>query len=247
MDDRKIPVKLLGENETGFTVDLRRAVGMENVLTSHLHFGGLNKKGEPERQCWGYHIIMWQHHSPAPESVLNIPTDFYFEYHRHFLDRPVNWKFVETRERHKKDHTANEPLQRRPSLSDPAWFATIRDRLVETARFHAPYRPLSDSLGAERGIAPLAASWDFDFADESLVPMRCLRERYGGLGASNEQWGELGIRFTGATTASIHVLDVVNPSGQIVGYYSGNLLASEGRAGRLIPFALNDPPAWRVE
>jgi hypothetical protein len=124
---------------------------------------------------------------------------------------------------------------------------TIRDRLVKTARFYASYRPLSDSLGDERGVAALAAFWDFDFADESLVPMRCLSERYGGLDALNEQWGELGIRFAAATTASIYVLDVVNPSGQIVGYYSGNLLASEGRAGRLIPFALNDPPAlWEI-
>jgi hypothetical protein len=124
---------------------------------------------------------------------------------------------------------------------------TIRDWLVETARFYASYRPLSDSLGDERGVAALAAFWDFDFADESLVPMRCLREPYGGLDALNEQWGELGIRFAAATTASIYVLDVVNPSGQIVGYYSGNLLASEGRAGRLIPFALNDPPAlWEI-
>ena len=28
----------------------------------------------------------------------NISTDFYSEYHRYFPDRPVNWKFAETRE-----------------------------------------------------------------------------------------------------------------------------------------------------
>jgi hypothetical protein len=81
-------------------------------------------------------------------------------------------------------------LKRRPSLSDPAWLARIRDRLVETARFYAPYRPLFYSLGDESGIADLAAFWDFDFSDESLVPMRrWLRERYGNLRSLNEQWG----------------------------------------------------------
>ena len=32
----------------------------------------------------------------------NIATDFYSEYHRSFPDRPVNWKFVETREQYKR-------------------------------------------------------------------------------------------------------------------------------------------------
>ena len=119
----------------------------------------------------------------------NIATDFYSEYHRYFPDRPVNWKFVETREQYKKDRASREPLKRHPSLSDPAWLSKIHDRLVETARFYAPYRPLFYSLGDESGIADLAAFWDFDFSDESLVPMRrWLRERYGSLRALNEQW-----------------------------------------------------------
>jgi hypothetical protein len=42
-------------------------------------------------------------------------------------------------------------------------------------------------------------------------------------------------------------IDVVNPSGQTVGYYSGNLLAPEGRAGRLIPIAVNDAAGrWEI-
>jgi Beta-galactosidase len=119
----------------------------------------------------------------------NMATDFYSEYHRYFPDRPVNWKFVETRERYKKDRSSLEPLKRHPSLSDPIWLARIHDRLVDSARFYAPYRPLFYSLGDESGIADLAAFWDFDFSDDSLQAMRVwLRQRYGNLQALNDQW-----------------------------------------------------------
>ena len=44
----------------------------------------------------------------------------------------------------------------------------------------------------------------------------------------------------------LHV-DVVNPSGEIVAYYSGNLLAPEGRASKLVPMAVNDPAGrWEI-
>ena len=102
----------------------------------------------------------------------NISTDFYSEYHRYFPDRPVNCKFVETREQHKKDRASKEPLKRHPSLTDATWLSRIHDRLVETAKFYAPYRPLFNSLGDKSEIADPAAFWDFDFCDESLVPMR---------------------------------------------------------------------------
>jgi hypothetical protein len=134
-----------------------------------------------------------------PESLLdndlrwyaeNLATDFYSEYHHYFPDRPVNWKFVEARENYKKDRTSKEPLKRHPSLNDSLWLTTIHDRLVETAKFYSPYRPFFYSLGDESGIADLAAYWDFDFSDESLVPMRrWLKERYGSLRGLNLQWG----------------------------------------------------------
>jgi hypothetical protein len=237
VEDRRIPVELIDENEIGFTLDLRRAAAMRNVLSAHFQFDGVNKKGEkdhreedakaefiaspPDRTWWDYNIIMWQPRTAAQQAVLktlginggvwvgrnrtapdfllandlrwyaeNIATDFYSEYHRYFPDRPVNWKFVEAREQYKKDRTSKEPLKRHPSLSDPVWLSRIHDRLVETARFYSPYRPFFYSLGDESGIADLAAFWDFDFSDESLVPMRrWLRERYGTLRALNDEWG----------------------------------------------------------
>src|SRR5712692_2108977 len=120
----------------------------------------------------------------------NLATDFYSAYHRWFPDRPVNWLFQEARELYKKDPSGKEAFKRRPSLSDPVWLERIHDRLVDAVKRLSPYRPVFYDLGDESGIADLAAFWDYDFSDESLVPMRrWLRERYGTLDALNRQWG----------------------------------------------------------
>lgn len=120
----------------------------------------------------------------------NIATDFYAEYHRWRRDRKPNWSFTEAKELYKKDPASKEALKRHPSLSDPVWLEKIHDRLVESARFHSPYRPFFYSLGDESGVADLAAFWDFDFSDHSLAAMReWLKERYGTLDALNRQWG----------------------------------------------------------
>ena len=120
----------------------------------------------------------------------NIATDFYSEYHRWYSDRPTNWKFTWVKELYKKDPASKEAFKRHPSLTDAEWLQKIHDRLVESAKFFAPYRPVFYSLGDETGIADLAAFWDFDFSDESLVPMRkWLQVRYGTLSALNRQWG----------------------------------------------------------
>ncbi|MCC6341295.1 MAG: beta-galactosidase [Bryobacterales bacterium] len=237
IENRRIEVKLNGENQIGFTLDLGRAAAMRNQLTARFLFDGVNRRGQADhreeeakaefiarptnRSWWDYEIIMWQHRTPdqvaalktigisggqwvgrnrsLPDFLLNndlrwyaenIATDFYSEYHRYFPDRRNDWKFLEAREQYKKDRSSKEPFKRHPSLNDPYWLALIHDRLVETAKYYAPYRPFFYSLGDESGIANLAAFWDFDFSDESLVPMRrWLRERYATLRALNEQWG----------------------------------------------------------
>lgn len=120
----------------------------------------------------------------------NISTDFYSEYHRWYPDRPVNWAFLQAKELYKRDPSSKESFKRHPSLSDPAWLDKIRNRLIEAARVHSPYRPVFYSLGDEPGIADLAAYWDFDFSDHSLGGMReWLKQRYGTLAALNREWG----------------------------------------------------------
>lgn len=120
----------------------------------------------------------------------NIATDFYSEYHRYRSDRIQNWSFLNAKELYQKNPSSLDAFKRNPSLSDPVWLAKIHDRLVESARNHSPYRPVFYSLGDESGIADLAAFWDFDFSDQSLVEMRAwLKQRYGSLAALNAQWG----------------------------------------------------------
>ncbi len=122
--------------------------------------------------------------------VENIATDFYSEYHRYRKDRPYNWSLLQAKELYKKDPSSKEGLKRHPSFSDPAWLATVHDRLVEAARTYSPYRPIFYNLADESGIAELAGFWDFDFSDHSLDAMRTwLKERYGTLAALNRQWG----------------------------------------------------------
>ena len=120
----------------------------------------------------------------------NIGTDYYSEYHRYRPDRIQHWSFLQAKDLYRKDPGSKEAFKRHPSFQDPVWRARIRDRLIETAKRNSPYRPFFYSLADESGIADLAAFWDFDFSDESLVPMRrWLEERYGTLAALNQEWG----------------------------------------------------------
>ncbi|MGE5645301.1 MAG: beta-galactosidase [Acidobacteriota bacterium] len=119
----------------------------------------------------------------------NIATDFYSEYHRWRPDRIQNWSLLQAKELYKKDPSSKEAFKRHPSFSDPEWRRRIHDRLVESARRNAPYRPVFYSLADESGIADLASFWDFDFSDQSLAGMReWLKQRYGTLAALNRQW-----------------------------------------------------------
>ena len=137
---------------------------------------------------------------PAPPEFLlkndlrwyaeNIATDFYSAYHHYYPDRPNGWEFLQAKALYQKDPTSREAFKRHPSLSDPAWLKRVHDRLVEATTRLSPYRPFFYSLGDETGIAQLAGFWDFDFSDESLVPMReWLKQQYGTLARLNQQWG----------------------------------------------------------
>jgi hypothetical protein len=53
---------------------------------------------------------------------------------------------------------------------------------------------------------------------------------------------EIGLRFAHVSPAATHVfhLDVIDPAGKTVDYYSGNIIASQGHAAKLLPVAYND-------
>ena len=127
-----------------------------------------------------------------PWYVENIATDLYAAYHRWTLEHPneVNWRFLALQARHRRDRSDRSVFLRDPSLSDPAWFQRIRDRLSENVRLFAPYRPLYYNLADESGIADLAAAWDFDFSPPSLTGFRAwLRTQYTSFDALNAEWG----------------------------------------------------------
>ena len=120
----------------------------------------------------------------------NLATDFYAPYHRWTPGRSVTWLFDQTKARQRRNPDDPTVFDRQPSLSDPAWLATIEARLAGIARSQALYRPLFHNLADESGIADLAAAWDFDLSPASLEAMRAwLKERHGSLPALNRAWG----------------------------------------------------------
>jgi hypothetical protein len=120
----------------------------------------------------------------------NIATDFYSPYHKWYDGRPVDWRFVEAKQRYWVNPGDRVASIREPSLSDPEWLNKIHDRLIRSVRALHPYRPLYYSLGDETGIGDLAAFWDFDLSDFSLAAMReWLKDEYPSLAALNQQWG----------------------------------------------------------
>ncbi|PPQ27055.1 alpha-amylase family protein [Rhodopila globiformis] len=122
--------------------------------------------------------------------VENIATDFYSAYHRWFPGKPVNWRFVEAQQRYRADPANDSLLFRDPSLSDPAWQASIRERLMATVRTYHADQPLYYDLGDESGIADLSAFWDFDLSPPALAAMRqWSQQQYGSLAALNAEWG----------------------------------------------------------
>jgi hypothetical protein len=120
----------------------------------------------------------------------NIATDFYSPYHKWYDGRPVDWRFLEAKQRYWANPGDRAAFMREPSLSDPEWLNKIHDRLIRSVRALHPYRPLYYSLGDETGIGDLAAFWDFDLSGFSLAAMReWLKDHYDSLAALNQQWG----------------------------------------------------------
>ena len=55
------------------------------------------------------------------------------------------------------------------------------------------------------------------------------------------------IRSEAPAAVDVVHLDAFDPSGNKVGYYSGNLLVTQSGASKLLPFAFNDRPGvWTI-
>ncbi len=80
---------------------------------------------------------------------------------------------------------------------------------------------------------------------EAASPLRVLAPARLGRG----QTGRIGLSLSAGSPAATHLfhVDVVDPSGKPVLYYSGNLLAPRGRAAKPLPLAVNDPAGkWEI-
>ncbi len=88
VEERTLSVELTDENEIRFPIDLRRAVAMQNTLTAHFTFEGVNRKGatdhrdettqanfiaRPADRDWkDYRIIMWQQYPAEQWSTAEV-------------------------------------------------------------------------------------------------------------------------------------------------------------------------------
>ncbi|MGH9470208.1 MAG: beta-galactosidase [Terriglobia bacterium] len=120
----------------------------------------------------------------------SLATDYYSAYHLWRPDRQKDWAFVQDKKLYQENPNSLEAFKRHPSFWDSYWRAEVHNRGVASGKRFAPYRPYFYSLGDEEGIAELATQWDYDFSDQSIVPMRrWLKKQYGTLGALNKEWG----------------------------------------------------------
>ena len=155
---------------------------------------------QPALERLGINGGKYEGHNVAPPAYLldnnmrwyseNIATDYFAEYHRWRSDRPYDWSLDQAKALYQKDPSSKDAFKRHPSFWDSEWRRMIHDRVAEVATRNAPYQPFFYSLSDETGIASLGSNWDFDFSDQSIVPMRrWLCTQYGSLDALNQEWG----------------------------------------------------------
>ncbi len=104
------------------------------------------------------------------------------------------------------------------------------------------------SLGKRKQVTIQLDSYEPTILSISPVPLPTLAvSAPSRLGRGQD--GQVGLSFSGSSPAAVHVfhVDVVDPAGKLAAHYSGNVLASKGRADRLLPLALNDQAGnWMI-
>ena len=90
--------------------------------------------------------------------------------------------------RYASRRTQGDPPARVPCLTDPAYRAAERAKLIKTARLCAPFGCDAYTLGDENFL--VTGTTDVCFSPTCLADFRqWLKKRYGGLDALNRQWG----------------------------------------------------------
>jgi hypothetical protein len=104
------------------------------------------------------------------------------------------------------------------------------------------------SLGRKKELSLTLDPYEPTLLAFSAAPLPALQLAAPGRVARGEM-ASLALRLAGATPAAVHAIhiDVIDPDGKPALQYSGNLLARNGAAGRVLPFAQSDKPGkWLI-
>lgn len=137
VEERALLVKLVDDSEISFSIDLRRAVAMQNRLDVQFTLSGTAKSGKPDqrretatasfiakppdRQWWDYQIIMWQRHTPEMFAALQdigisagqytgratTPPDFLLTNNLRWYAENIATDFYAEYHRHRSDRAKN--------------------------------------------------------------------------------------------------------------------------------------------
>jgi hypothetical protein len=80
-------------------------------------------------------------------------------------------------------------------------------------------------------------------SERPLAPPSVSGPRGARLGAN----AEIAVSSSSAAALNVIHLDVIDPEGETVTHYSGNLMLTGGETTKLLPFAVNDKPGvWTI-
>ena len=118
------------------------------------------------------------------------------------------------------------------TLPQPAWVYDVRS---------------GKALGQQKKLQFTVTAYEPVILAVSPAPLPALRV---AAPAEARRGSDVSLGFTAdGTPAATHVvhIDVLDPKGERMLQYSGNLLAPDGRAAKTIPLALNDPAGqWTI-
>lgn len=122
-------------------------------------------------------------------------------------------------------------------------------RLIAPAQLYAYDVRRARSLGKVKQVALTIDPYEPTVLTFSPMPIPALRLAMP-LRLGRGETGRIGLTLDGSSAASSLVfhIDVLNPAGELVPYYSGNVLARAGSTEKVLPLAKNEPTGtWTVQ
>ena len=149
----------------------------------------------------------------------------------------------------------SNPQLRVDELGPPEFKSNDRFAKPRTVHLHLPAEMFvydlrhSKALGRQKDFTVALDPYEpaiFSVSATALPELKVLAPAQRNIGKT----ARIGISFSASTPSDVNLLhvEVRDPSGKVVPYYSGNLLAPHGRAGWPLPFAVSDPTGkWEID